>query len=256
MGPEEGPVAFVDMEFGHVYGTHRQIVMPIEVGVVTYDPAADRAVFSGKTFAHDLEVEIWKSSTDDLGRRTGVVTTVANPGLGTGGLPYDPRFRLDRAGWRHAREAAAASFSDLACFMGDLCSRSDPETFTFFARSMECRALDRAGFDLGPYACTDLQCEVGAALGMKQFLSLDRAGCIIGFGNGAGAIRSNHYRYPVPDCYAPLLRPHRAVGDAARIFLLAREFYASRESFLENAGAYFLACGADEGGGTSPRPRA
>lgn len=251
MGPEKGPVAFIDMEFGHVYGTHREIVMPIEVGVVTYDPVADCAAFAGRTFAHDLEVEIWKSSTDDLGRRTGVMTAVANPGQGTGGLPYDPRFRLNRAGWREARAAASASFADLALFMDALCTRHDPAAFTFFARSMECRALDRAGFDLGPYACTDLQREVGAALGMKNFLSLDRAGCIIGFGNGAGAIRSNHYRYPVPDRYSPFLSPHRAVGDAARIFLLAREFYASRESFLEEAAAYFSVCD-----GTSACPRA
>jgi len=256
MEPDRGPVAFIDMEFGHVYGTHRRIVMPIEVGAVTYDPGTDSAAFSGRTFAHDLEVEIWKNMTDGLGRRTGVVTTVANTGRNIGGLPYDPHFRLNRAGWGRARTTAAASFGELARFMGDLCSRGGPVAFTFFARSMECRALDRAGFDLGPYACTDLQHEVGAALGMKNFLSLDRAARIIGFDSGSGGVRSNNYRYPVPDRYSPFIRPHRAVGDAARIFLLAREFYASRDAFLENAGAYFAACDTEEEAGTSLCPRA
>lgn len=245
MDDGEGPVAFVDMEFGHVYGTHRRIMMPIEVGAVAYDRAGDRAVFAGRTFAHDLDVEIWGSSTDALGRRTGVVTTVANTGRKICGLPYNPRFRLDRAGWKRAWKAAADSFSALDRFMSDFCRQTCPAAFTFFARSMECRALDRAGFDLEPYACTDLQREIRTALGMKQSLSLDRAACIIGFGSGDGAIRSEHYRYPVPDRYCPFMRPHRAVGDAARIFLLAREFSASRETFLGNAAAYFAACEAE-----------
>ncbi|MDK2974849.1 MAG: hypothetical protein PWP08_1220 [Methanofollis sp.] len=84
----------------------------------------------------------------------------------------------------------------------------------------------------------------------------DHAAFIIGFGGGAGTVGSNHYRYPVPDRYSPFIRPHRAVVDAVRIFLLTREFYAGPDSFLESALAYFAACRAAGTDGTSPCPGA
>lgn len=109
---------------------------------------------------------------------------------------------------------------------------------------MEAKALARAGFDLSGYRCIDLQHEVRAVLGMRDVLSLDRTSCIIGFAHAQGEILSRHYRYPVPEVYDSRISPHTAVGDAARIFLLAREFYAEKEGFLAAAGDYFSECAA------------
>ncbi|QYZ78881.1 hypothetical protein E2N92_05300 [Methanofollis formosanus] len=246
MNQKSGRVACVDMEFGHVYGTHRALVMPIEVGAVIYDPMTDRADFAGFTSRYDIEVEVWLNTTDALGRKTGVVTHVVNPGKRRSDLAYDPGHRLDREGWRAARRTVTASFRDLGEFMERLCLQEEVERFAFFAKNMECQALDRAGFDLAPYRCTDLQRDIRAALQMKDFLSLDRSACIIGFGTDKGAIRSNRFAYAVPDRYLPSIRPHSAVGDAARIFLLAREFYTGTERFLSEAETYLTRCEGEE----------
>ncbi|WP_342678725.1 hypothetical protein [Methanofollis sp. UBA420] len=244
MDREEGRIACIDMEFGHVYGTHRNVVMPIEVGAVVYGRDDEMPVFAGRTFAYDIEVEVWQNRIGPLGVRTGVETSVANPGKGLEGRPYDPSHRLGGRGWRRAREVAAASFTDLGDFMRDLCDEEDISRFAFFARGMETKALARAGFDLSGYRCTDLQHEVRAALGMRDVLSLDRASCIIDFAHTQGEILSRHYRYPVPEVYDGRISPHTAVGDASRIFLLAREFYAEKDGFLTAAGEYFSECAA------------
>ncbi|QSZ66908.1 hypothetical protein RJ40_05080 [Methanofollis aquaemaris] len=242
MNQKSGRVACVDMEFGHIYGTHRALVMPIEVGAVIYDPMSDQAKFAGITSGYDIEVEVWLNTTDALGRKTGVVTHVANPGRMHTDIAYDPRHRLDRDGWRAARKTVAASFDDLGVFMERLCLEEEVERFAFFAKNMECRALDRAGFDLAPYRCTDLQRDIKTALHMKDFLSLDRSASIIGFETEKGEIKSNRFSYSVPDRYLPSIRPHSAVGDAARIFLLAREFYTGTERFLSEAEIYLTRC--------------
>ena len=244
MDHKDGRIACIDMEFGHVYGTHRGVVMPIEVGAVVYGRDDDMPAFAGMTFAYDIKVEVWQNRTGPLGVRTGVETSVANPGKGTEGMPYNPAYRLDGRGWQRARGVAAASFADLRDFMNDLCGEGDVSRFAFFARGMESKALARAGFDLSGYDCTDLQREVRAALGMKNVLSLDRTSRIIGFAHVEGEILSRHYRYPVPDVYDSRITPHTAVGDAARIFLLAREFYAEKDGFLTAAEDYFSECAA------------
>lgn len=244
MDRKTGHIACIDMEFGHVYGTHRRIVMPIEVGAVIFGRDEKLPVFAGRTFAYDIEVEVWQNRTDTLGVRTGVETNVANPGKEMEGLPYDPSYCLDSTGWKRARKTAAFSFAELRNFMRDLCEGCEISRFAFFARGMESKALARAGFDLSGYGCTDIQHEIRTCLGMKNLLSLDRASCIIGFAHSRGEILSRHYRYPVPELYDDQISPHTAVGDAARIFLLAREFYTEKEDFLAAAGDYFYECDA------------
>ncbi|TAJ44969.1 hypothetical protein [Methanofollis fontis] len=252
-----GRTAFVDLEFGYAYGTHRCISMPIEAGVVVYDHSEDRPIFGGWECREDLEVEIWQNRTDALGRRTGVSTHVANPGRRKIMSPYDPRHRLKREGWRRARRSASALFDELSGFMEDLCRQERPTAFCFFARGLECRALKQAGFDLSPYPCSDIQQDVGATLGLKDLISLDRAACMIGFAHEGAAIRSHHHRYPVPPRFSPYIMPHRAVGDAARIFLLHREYSSDRGRFCRSAEAYAAACGnGGDHSETSHRPSA
>lgn len=246
MNQKSGRVACVDMEFGHVYGTHRGLVMPIEVGAVIYDPMTDEAEFAGLRSGYDIEVEVWLNTTDALGRKTGVVTRVVNSGMRHADIAYNPRHRLDRKEWRAAREIVTASFHDLREFMERICLEEEVDRFSFFAKNMECKALEMAGFDLAPYRCTDLQRDIKTALQMKDFLSLDRSACIIGFEAEKGGIRSNRFSYAVPDRYLPSIRPHSAVGDAARIFLLGREFYTGTERFLSEAESYLTRCEREE----------
>jgi hypothetical protein len=62
-------IAYIDMEFAGVYGTHQGMQVPIEIGVVIHQPDTDTLSFSGKAFKRTIDVELWKNFTDDVGKR-------------------------------------------------------------------------------------------------------------------------------------------------------------------------------------------
>jgi len=107
--------------------------------------------------------------------------------------------------------------------------------------------------DTGGIACVDLQRDIQRLLGMKDHLSLDRVSTIIGFSFSKARIRSMHFSYRVPPPLRHFIKPHRALGDAARIFLLSRELAEAGETFKARARAH-LAHPAVSGPGMRLRP--
>lgn len=76
--------AYIDMEFAGIYGTRQLMQIPIEIGVVLHDPGTDSLSFAGKPFSYDIDVELWKNITDDVGKRVDGkrrVFNLAEPGL-------------------------------------------------------------------------------------------------------------------------------------------------------------------------------
>ena len=61
--------AYIDMEFAGIYGTHQNLQIPIEIGVVIHQPDTDAISFTGKAFSRNIDVELWKNITDDVGKR-------------------------------------------------------------------------------------------------------------------------------------------------------------------------------------------
>jgi len=230
--------ACIDMEFGHVYGTRRAVVMPVEIGVVLHDPGEDRPRFLGKTFRYDIDVELWKNVTDARGKTLGVTATVATLGTGEYQNPFLRSHRIPEYRVQVAREVARSAFADLGLFMRRLCDDADISTFAFFADGMELMAFEQAGVDVGEFVRVDLQREVRQLIGMKDHLSLDRVSSIIDFSVSGARIRSAHFSYRVPGILRHFIKPHRALGDAARIFLLSRELAEAGETFEARAHAF------------------
>lgn len=220
---QQGERAYLDIEFGYVYGTCRAVVMPIEAGVVIHRPADDSVRYLGEEFRHDINVEIWKKVTDPCGRTTGVATTVANTGRGIAGMAYDHSFQVPADEVGAARETARSAFADLRLFMESVLSARDIQEIVAFSAHMERRAFRAAEVSLDGRNLVDLQRELKRRIGMKQVLSLDRLARIIDFSDRNSSIASRHFSYPVPQEYRHLLDVHRGMGDAARTFLIARE---------------------------------
>ncbi|NLM30141.1 MAG: hypothetical protein GX216_06905 [Methanomicrobiales archaeon] len=219
-----GESAYLDIEFGYVYGTCREVMMPVEIGAVVHRPEDDTVRFVGEEFRYDVDVEIWKKVTDTCGKTIGVATTVANTGRSEYGRTYDHSFRVSGREILAAGETARSAFADLRSFMDSLLSTRDITRIVVFAAHMERKAFRTAEVSLDGCALVDLQREIRRSFGMKQPFSLDRLAHLIDFSVEGSTITSRNFRYPVPGEYRHLLALHRGMGDAARMFLLAREY--------------------------------
>jgi len=220
------------MEFAGIRGTRQGMQIPIEIGVVLHDPTADTISLAGKAFCRDIEVELWKNVTDDVGKRVDGHRRVFNLARPGESLPDDRKFRLDAQGTRHARTAIAGVHADIRAFMQTL-NRKNIETLVFFARKREIETFQRARVNLEGFAIRDLQSEIRHEYALKEDVSLDRMSLVIGFSIQADAISSLHYRYVVPEKYRYIIKPHKAIGDTARMLLVSREFKDHPREFEE-----------------------
>jgi hypothetical protein len=225
--------AYIDMEFAGIYGTRQLMQIPIEIGVVLFDPESDALSFAGKPFSHDIEVELWKNITDEVGKRVDGkrrVFNLAEPGLTR---EYDRRFNLNTEQKKAARAAISSVHRDLRLFMQAL-NRREIGTLVFFARQRELETFRHARVNTEGFLIRDLQAEIKSRFSLKEHVSLDRMSLVIGFGINKTSISSKNIAYPIPERFRYVIKPHKAIGDAARMFLLDREFATSGDAFRQD----------------------
>jgi len=204
--------------------------IPIEIGVVLHDPATDTLSFAGKPFSYDIEVELWKNVTDEVGKRVDGkrrVFNLAKPGLTR---DFDRRFSLDATQKRAARAAISAVHRDLRGFMQAL-NRRGIGTLVFFARQREMDTFHHARVNTDGFLIRDLQTEIKSRFSLKEHVSLDRMSLVIGFAINKTSISSRNHVYLIPEKFRYVIKPHKAIGDAARMFLLDREFSRPGDEF-------------------------
>ena len=151
------------------------------------------------------------------------------------------RVRLDREGRRLATSSSRAVHADLKTFMTGL-NGCGITTIVFFAAGYELAALREARVNLAGFIVRDLQAEIRARYSEKNVLSLDRLSVITGFAAADGHFLSRHFRYSVPPAFHDRMKPHDAVGDAARIFLADREHACHPEELGARIGQYLVLC--------------
>jgi hypothetical protein len=215
--------AYIDMEFAGIYGTHQRMQIPIEIGVVLHNPETDALSFAGKPFQADIDVELWKNILNEVGKRVDARRRVFNLAEPARTQTFDHRFHLGSAGVRQARTAIVVVNNDLRLFMQALNSRNIG-TLVFFARQREMVAFHQARVRTDGFLTRDIQHEIAHAMQLKEQISLDRVSMIIGFGISSTTIKSLHLSYTIPSQYQYVIKPHKAIGDAARMFLLDMEF--------------------------------
>jgi hypothetical protein len=199
-------------------------MIPVEIGVVLYDNEGDPA-FESRKFHTDLDLVMRKNIVDSEGNTVGVSERVANSVQNEHQKPYDPAFRLDKGARESKRKLSYRSFGLLNRYITDVFDEYEPDRLFFFSKSQDLLILKRARVDLGNYQVLDLQEEVMKSMGLKNMISLDRVSRLIGFKTNWRYIRSDHFSYRLPESCRNFIKPHKAVGDAARIFLLYKEFY-------------------------------
>ncbi len=225
--------AYIDMEFAGIYGTHQNMQIPIEIGVVVYQPDSDALSFIGKSFKQNIDVELWKNITDEMGKRIEGNRRVFNLMTRGHSKDFDKKFHLGTAGLKEARRIIAAVHQDLREFMLSL-NAMDISILVFFARRREMETFRNSRVKTDGFLIRDLQEEIRFSYHLKEHVSLDRASLITNFRITKSAISSSHFSYPLPEKYRFLIRPHKAIGDAARMFLVDREFYRFPEKFGES----------------------
>lgn len=221
--------AYIDMEFAGIRGTRQGMQIPIEIGVVLHEPVADTIAFAGRAFCHDVEVELWKNVTNHVGKRVDGYRRVFNLSRPGETLPEE-KYRLDTEGMRRARAAIAGAHADIRAFMQAL-NAKDIDTLVFFARRREMETFQRAKVRTSGFVIRDLQSEIRHRYSLKEDVSLDRMSLVIGFALNGRTLSSQHFSYKIPDRFRYIIKPHKAIGDAARMLLVAQEFHQYPEAF-------------------------
>lgn len=224
--------AYIDMEFAGIYGTHQGIQIPIEIGVVIHQPDTDVLSFAGKAFNRNIDVELWKNITDDVGKRIVGQRRVFNLASRGHTKNFDKKFHLDMEGRKDGRRAIAGVHHDLREFVQALNQR-DINTLVFFARRREMETFQNSRVKTDGFIIRDLQDEIRSCFHLKEHVSLDRVSLVTNFGITKSTISSTHFSYTLPEKFRYLIKPHKAIGDAARMFLVDLEFQRYPEKFKE-----------------------
>lgn len=214
--------AYIDMEFAGIYGTRQGMQIPIEIGVVIHHPENDNLIFTGMAFSRSIDVELWKNVTDDVGKRIEGQRRVFNLASRGHTKNFDKKYHLGAEGQRDARRIIAMVFGDLHTFMQTL-NRHDIGTLAFFARRREIETFRDSRIQTEGFIIRDLQEEIQSRFQLREHVSLDRVSLITNIGITKTSIQSAHFTYTLPEKYRYLIKPHKAIGDAARMFLVDRE---------------------------------
>ena len=224
--------AYMDMEFAGIYGTHQGMQIPIEIGVVIHEPDTDARSFAGKAFNRTIDVELRKNITDDVGKRIEGQRRVFNLESPGHSKIFDKKFHLGNEGKKEARRAITGVYQDLREFMQAF-NNKDISTIVFFACRREMETLRYSRVKTAGFLIRDLQDEIQSCFHLKEHVSLDRISLVTHFGIKRSTISSMHFSYTLPEKYRYLIKPHKAIGDAARMFLVDREFHQYPEKFGE-----------------------
>jgi hypothetical protein len=221
------------MEFAGIYGTHQGMQIPIEIGVVIHEPDTDALSFAGKVFNRTIDVELWKNITDDVGKRIEGKRRVFNLESPGHSKIFDKKFHLGNEGRKEAHNAITGVHQDLREFMQAL-NNKDISTIVFFACRREMETFRYSRVKTAGFLIRDLQDEIRSCFHLKEHVSLDRVSLVTHFGIKRSTISSTHFSYTLPGKIRYLIKPHIAIGDAARMFLVDREFHQYPEKFGEH----------------------
>jgi hypothetical protein len=224
--------AYIDMEFAGIYGTHQSLQIPIEVGVVIHQPETDALLFAGKAFYRNIDVELWKNITDDVGKRIEGTRRVFNLASRGCTKDFDKKIHLDTLGRKEAYQAIAGVHRDLRGFMQSL-NQMEIDTLVFFARRREMETFQDSRVKTDGFIIRDLQEEIRSFFHLKEHVSLDRMSLVTNFRITKSEVSSDHYSYTLPEKFRYLIKPHKAIGDAARMFLVDLEFHRYPEKFKD-----------------------
>ena len=219
--------------------------MPTEVGIAFYNEETNFVDYSSRKFTYDIDIEQWKNITDRYGNKIDVAASVANLKKKEYNRPLDKSFKLKREQKKKAYQITGRAYRDLHYFMNNILETKEVDKLVFFGDSREKNAFKRAKINTKGYEWIDLQREIKNEYDMEMLLSLDKVSHAIKFRNNRTHIKSSNFKYKVPDKYKYLIKPHKALGDSARIFLTYKEFNQDKNKFIRTTEKHLEVCKAN-----------
>ncbi|MBN1432349.1 MAG: hypothetical protein JW931_06210 [Methanomicrobiaceae archaeon] len=235
----------LDFEAGQVYGMRgSQINIPTEIGVVLYDLEDDRVSYRQKMFVHDIDLVVRKNVIDENGVKKGTSVSLINQARECYNLEYNRRHRANNEDIRRGLSVSGEVHRSVRNYMKDLENEYEISSFWFFSDSMEKEIFKRAAYDISGYNLHDFQRIVKKECPTISSLpSLDKLSVAHNFKVEKHEIVSSNFSYSIPAKKRHLFKSHRALGDAARIFLLCREYFHDTKEFTERTVGHMKKCG-------------
>jgi hypothetical protein len=230
---------FLDMEWGQVYGSYRRDFIPIEVGAVISSLQEDHPVLESKKFYHNVELVIRRNKVNDIGKTVGFSETVANIAKGEYQKRFDPSYRLQKSDKPLTRDLSRKALRELHRYIHALLTRHRITQVVLFGGVEDLNLLKRAGINTCKIQTVDIQQLIVKEIG--YLFSLDKISLIMGFYSDNNFFGSRNLRFPLPERYKYLVKPHKAIGDACRIFVVHQEFCSANSTFKELCIGYLHA---------------
>lgn len=230
---------FLDMEWGQVYGSYRGDFIPIEVGAVISSSEDNVPILESKKFRHDINLVIRRNTINQVGKTIGFSEWVANIGRGEYQKPFDPSYRLKKTDKIAAKKLSLKVLSELRQYLHSLLKKYQVSQIVLFGGREDLNLLRKANINTSSIMIVDIQCTIQNEL--RYLFSLDKISLIIGFYSSNKVFGSENLRYPLPERYKYLIKPHRAIGDACRIFVIYEEFFKFKLGFVQRCRNYLHA---------------
>lgn len=227
---------FLDMEWGPIYGSKRGDLFPTEIGAVIYDLERKEVLLESKKFSYDVDIVVRKNIINDIGKTVGFSERVANIERGEYQKIFDPSYRLENSDKVIARELRSKCLKELREYIHNLFKRNQVDQIVLFGAREDLKLLKRAKVNKSNIQVIDIQLILEKEIGYR--FSLDKISLIIGFYAKNKCFGSNNFQYKFPSKYKYQIKPHRALGDACRIFMVCNEFYAIKSELVQQCNMY------------------
>jgi hypothetical protein len=230
---------FLDMEWGQVYGSYRRHFIPIEVGAVISGSEDGVPVLESRKFRHDIDLVIRRNTINQIGKTIGFSEWVANIGRGEYQKPFDPNYRLKKTEKLAAGKLSLKVLDELRQYLYSLFKKYQVSQIVLFGGREDLNLLRKANINTSNITIVDIQRIIQSEI--RYLFSLDKISLIIGFYSSNKSFGSKNLRYLLPERYKYLIKPHKAIGDACRIFVIYEEFSKVKLEFVQRCRNYLHA---------------
>lgn len=237
-------LAFLDMEFGHIHGTKKLIYFPIELGIVVYDPHADKITETiSKHFSKDIEVEKWRNNTNEMMMTIQPsLVEVANLHRKRYNIEYNKNRMVEMEEIPDLLNLAGSVYNELGVVLRSVASTYDIRHCFVYGGKTDILCIRRSGYQGDKSIIIDVQDTIKRMMKMDKRLSLDRTCFALNVQLKSDEIASDHFRYELPENKKGKLKAHNAIGDASRIFLAYKELERSDKEVKNKIQQYFRQC--------------
>lgn len=226
-------IAFLELKYGHIYGSSQWQKVVNEAAILIHDPKSDRIRIYTKIFRTDLQLVLSYGITNDLGITVGREFEVVDLMNGRK-RPYDEEFLLRKSlKSRKAREAGKIK-AQLKQFLIGVMKYHNLEALITYGGSRDISICQHCGvrFNRIPLM-EDTQRLLQKYT--KHLFSLNMAAKIVDFEYQGGYINSNNCEFKLHPRTAALMKPNSATFDVARAFLVHQEFTNHQQNMIIKA---------------------